>query len=551
VGGTAGTGGDGGSAGEGGSAGDAGNGGAAGDSGAAGVGGSAGTGGAGTGGTGGAGNGGASGSAGASGGGAGGGPLCSGPQECNDNNPCTADACDGGACKNPPDDTQLPLQLAGNCKAEVCSGGAATDQVDDKDLPTDDGEPCTVETCEGGVPGKTLLNDVACELGGKKGYCKAGACQIDCSGANECEDSNACTSNACTDGKCIFTPLANGIATPGASDPAGDCKKNTCQDGKPTEQADTGDLPTPDSECKTPLCTAGGPAFENKNDGTACTTGGQLCIGGACKANTCGDGFRLGNEECDKTDLNGKTCSDFGFGPGSSGLACDAFCKLISVGCQSVCGNGVQEPGEDCDDATSPGAAGNGCSKYCKAEPAVGELVVTEIMFNPDNNQTSAEDGEWFEVLNTSSKSIDIRGLQLASVTGAGNAELHTIAGETPLVVAPGARVVLAKSADPAKNNGIQVFYAYGSSITFRNSDEDFIEIKVASSSPLTIDKAGYTKTNSGSTQYKGASFSLAAGKETAILNDDPTNFCPGKPTFGSGATPDKGTPGAPNDSCP
>ncbi|MCS6901188.1 MAG: lamin tail domain-containing protein [Myxococcales bacterium] len=544
----AGSGGSGGGGTAGGGGSDAGAAGSAGTSGAgAGTAGSGGTAGASAGnGGGGAGIAGEGGSAGGS---LGGGPICNGPLDCNDHNPCTKDDCKTGVCTHTVDDALLPMQIGGNCKAEVCSSGKPTEQNDDTDLPSDDGEPCTVETCKNGVPGKTLLNEGACSLGGKQGYCKAGACQVDCSTPNDCEDSNPCTTNTCTNGKCVFVPLANGVPTPGASDPEGDCKKQVCQDGKPAQLAELNDLPPAESECKTPQCTASGPVQQNKANGTACTTGGQLCIGGACVANTCGDGFRLGNEECDKSDLGGMSCADFGFGAGATGLTCGADCKVNSSGCKGVCGNGVKEPDEECDDPTSPAAPGHGCSKFCKLEPKVGDLIITEIMYNPNAAPTSGsiELGEWFEVYNASSTPYDVRGLQIGSSNAA---ELQVIDGPNPLVINPGAYVTFARSADAEQTTGFTPFYSYGSKITFGNSSPDHIRLEIATTPPTLLDQVNYTPNSA----YSGKSYSLNPTKLSVIDNDSASNFCPAKSEFGN-AHPndgkDRGTPGAPNDTCP
>ena len=70
----------------------------------------------------------------------------------------------------------------------------------------------------------------------------------------------------------------------------------------------------------------------------------------------CGDNIRqIPNdydlmEQCDGTDLNGKTCSDFSFVSGK--LMCDSSCGYDTSECElktSECGNGIIESGEQCD----------------------------------------------------------------------------------------------------------------------------------------------------------------------------------------------------------
>ena len=57
----------------------------------------------------------------------------------------------------------------------------------------------------------------------------------------------------------------------------------------------------------------------------------------------CNDGVALGDEQCDESDFNGKTC------PGNSGeLLCTEACTLDYSSCES-CGNGLNDPNEECE----------------------------------------------------------------------------------------------------------------------------------------------------------------------------------------------------------
>jgi cysteine-rich repeat protein len=70
-----------------------------------------------------------------------------------------------------------------------------------------------------------------------------------------------------------------------------------------------------------------------------------------------------GSEPCDGSDLDGHTCASEGFTAGT--LACSATCTLVTSGC-STCGNGILEPGEQCDDGNT--MSGDGCSSTCQIE---------------------------------------------------------------------------------------------------------------------------------------------------------------------------------------
>ncbi len=68
----------------------------------------------------------------------------------------------------------------------------------------------------------------------------------------------------------------------------------------------------------------------------------------------CGNGAIENDEECDGTNLAGKTCSMFGYVGGE--LACTDSCKLDFASCISeTCGNGAVDQGEECDGSNLAG----------------------------------------------------------------------------------------------------------------------------------------------------------------------------------------------------
>ena len=67
-------------------------------------------------------------------------------------------------------------------------------------------------------------------------------------------------------------------------------------------------------------------------------------------ASVCGNGLVEAEEECDGTDLGGKTCTDLGFDAGE--LRCSPECRLDESSCVVAppgCGDGVASGGEMCD----------------------------------------------------------------------------------------------------------------------------------------------------------------------------------------------------------
>jgi cysteine-rich repeat protein len=98
-------------------------------------------------------------------------------------------------------------------------------------------------------------------------------------------------------------------------------------------------------------------------------TGGPLCgfsqdLSATCLPTTtvCGNNFREGTEACDGTDLAGLSCESFGYDAGT--LACSFTCNAFDLsGCLVLCGNGVPDPGEECDDGND--FPGDGCQPDC------------------------------------------------------------------------------------------------------------------------------------------------------------------------------------------
>jgi hypothetical protein len=117
------------------------------------------------------------------------------------------------------------------------------------------------------------------------------------------------------------------------------------------------------AECGDGFISDGEDCDGNDLDGTTCAdlgwAGGQLaCDPNSCQWDTsdcnddpCGDGNVDIGEQCDGNNLNGFTCEDLGYNGGV--LACDPVtCTYDASGCDiggGICGNGIVEPGEQCD----------------------------------------------------------------------------------------------------------------------------------------------------------------------------------------------------------
>jgi cysteine-rich repeat protein len=115
-----------------------------------------------------------------------------------------------------------------------------------------------------------------------------------------------------------------------------------------------------------PACAGGFCGGEQAPAGTTCQGTGVCDDNGNCILETCGNGVIEPGEQCDGLDLNGETCVTQGFAGGT--LACDGNCQFdVSACLTAICGNGVVDPGETCDDGNQ--LDGDGCSSTCQEEP--------------------------------------------------------------------------------------------------------------------------------------------------------------------------------------
>ncbi|MBW3571896.1 MAG: lamin tail domain-containing protein [Gemmatimonadetes bacterium] len=155
------------------------------------------------------------------------------------------------------------------------------------------------------------------------------------------------------------------------------------------------------------------------------------------------------------------------------------------------------------------------------------KIVINEVMADP--TKVTDDNGEWMEIHNWGSSSIDLKGWKLAS----GNDAAHTIA--TTLTVPAGGFVVLARNGNKSKNGGVTVQYAYGTALTLANGG-DWISLKDAAGA--TVDSVAWTGTT--------------AGASRGVKDPSADNLAVGGANWQTATTAyntsDKGTPGAQND---
>ncbi|RMH43520.1 MAG: lamin tail domain-containing protein [Deltaproteobacteria bacterium] len=186
----------------------------------------------------------------------------------------------------------------------------------------------------------------------------------------------------------------------------------------------------------------------------------------------------------------------------------------------------------------TPGAANDTCSAATTCldggtarpiePPGAGDLVITEVMPNPD--AVGDADGEWFEV--TVMADVDLNGLQVGRAVDS----LETIDSPDCLRFGAGAHVLFARRADTAANGGLpEVDFTFGFSLTNSNGT------LVVARGGVALDEIAWTSSPT------GASLSLDPDHIDPADNDDEANWCAGQTAYGDG---DLGTPGAANDLC-
>jgi hypothetical protein len=139
--------------------------------------------------------------------------------------------------------------------------------------------------------------------------------------------------------------------------------------------------------------------------------------------------------------------------------------------------------------------------------------------------------GEWFEIHNVTTRTLDLKGLRVRDDGGSSFA----IAGS--VLLQPGGFAVLGNNANPTLNGGAPVSYGY-TGFALANSND---AIEIVKGQTL-IDRVTYT------TSVSGVSRTLKTQSYDVVANDLLANWCQAQSPYGSG---DLGTPGAQDLTCP
>jgi hypothetical protein len=217
-----------------------------------------------------------------------------------------------------------------------------------------------------------------------------------------------------------------------------------------------------------------------------------------------------------------------------------------------VDGDGVDGPSDpmdplaDCDDLDPevyPGraelfdGADNDCDGVCDEgfiQP--GDLIVTEVMHDP--GEASTNNGEWFEVLNTTGNDIVVCGGWTIEDEGIDELAL------SDFTFPAGAYVVFGTNGDPAVNGGVPVDYPYVRNELSLASGDELVLVHDG----VTIDVVRWGGTF-GSLGADGESGTLSVNHESATGNDDTDNWCDSTAPW-PGSDGDLGSPGEADPTC-
>jgi len=303
-------------------------------------------------------------------------------------------------------------------------------------------------------------------------------------------------------------------------------------------------------ECVQPDDGTGG-GGSGGGDPNACTANEDCMVGGYCLNGACVyndqdmDGIPDDQDNCpananaDQIDTDadniGDACDSTPFGPMTTYYR-DADSDTYGDPSQTT--ESYNQPAgyvtnaDDCDDTNYLFNVGVTCWLH-------GDVIITEIMMNP--TMVTDADGEWFEVYNTKSYDLDMKGMKISTVSGS----FHLIT--TSEIIPANSYFVFAKSSDSNLNGGVTADYVY-SGISLANSgghlliyspsqnyyervEWDNTNYPINAGSSMTLDPSQLSQRNSNGNSY----------------TNDWVNWCTASSTYGLG---DYGTPGSANDNC-
>jgi len=320
---------------------------------------------------------------------------------------------------------------------------------------------------------------------------------------------------------------------PDGSDPSSDDTGWSWFDGAPTADWDDAATPGADGWSADVVSTDAAGTFDVAARVSA--DGGQTWT--YCDANGSADGYNAvdaGELTVAATACLPNPCT------APPGPTCMGDSIVVSSG-PGVCTDGMN--GVECAytetmfDCTGLGGCAAGTCVDLVPPGVAGDVVISEVM--ADSVDDGADDGEFVEVYNPGTTPFDLRGCTLSDA----GSDLHTIAGDAPVLVPAGGYALLVANSDAATNGGIdetQVAYVY-SDVVMGNVFDQLI----VSCGGTPIDTVVWTV---GWPLSAGQSLTLSSTALNAADNDGVGFWCLGTGTYGDGSN--QGTPGVANGTC-
>jgi hypothetical protein len=168
--------------------------------------------------------------------------------------------------------------------------------------------------------------------------------------------------------------------------------------------------------------------------------------------------------------------------------------------------------------------------------PVLGDLVITEIMFDPTG--LSDSNAEWLEVVNTTDHAVSLAACQLHDM---GSDMVSLALSEGTTLIPAGAYWLLASNGAAELNGGLAADLVYGDVFLANTADEVMLTC-----AGLVIDSVAYDNTSW--PMGSGRALSLGGGvPPDEAANDDPSAWCRASTLY---TVDNYGTPGAPNPVC-
>lgn len=440
-----------------------------------------------------------------------------------------APLCDADSCAQPEPTCVGATNLITYSGAGVCDdadGSCDFAAVSTTIDCADDGMVCNNGACET----VELCGDGACAQ--PEDTCE-GTNLITYSGAGICDES---------DGSCDYAAVSTTVdcADDGKVCQLGECVDEavdlcdgvTC-DAAPAASCDGDTAVTYSDDTGVCLQTDGSCDYSAKKVETDCSADGKICDAGACV-----DPAAL----CD-----GVTCDQ------PPAASCDGDFAVtytanngVCVEVDGSCDYSAEEVRTDCS-ADGKSCSAGVCVVTADHSVNAGDLIITEIMADPA--AVTDANGEYFEVYNTTSRTLHINGLVVTD-KGSGSFTV-SVTPEAPVEVAPGEYFVFGKNDDLATNGGVNVDYQWGSFTLTNSADKVILTMPGAGTNPdVEIDRVEYGSGTGYPAVTAGAAMQF--GRENDFADHgDATLWCNStEPINPTDTTPDFGTPGAANTPC-